>query len=143
MEQNVAAQKEKRKSEMKALQAQINPHFLYNTLDSIIWMAEAGQNDDVVLMTSALAKLLRQSISNDKEQVRVEEEMNYVQSYLTIQKMRYKDKLEYTIGVGVPNVQKRLQLYYGPEYGISYISRQGEGTVATVTIPLDGGENHE
>ena len=46
MEQNVAAQKEKRKSEMKALQAQINPHFLYNTLDSIIWMAEAGQNDD-------------------------------------------------------------------------------------------------
>ena len=187
-------------------------------------MAEAGQNDDVVLMTSALAKLLRQSISNDKEQVRVEEEINYVQSYLTIQKMRYKDKLEYTIdvdpeicgvsiikfaiqplvenaiyhglkykdtkgkisihgyvrgkkgyititddgvgmdeetlkyifdekqkkekkpksnGVGVPNVQKRLQLYYGPEYGISYISRQGEGTVATVTIPLDGGENHE
>ena len=99
MEQNVAAQKEKRKSEMKALQAQINPHFLYNTLDSIIWMAEAGQNDDVVLMTSALAKLLRQSISNDKEQVRVEEEMNYVQSYLTIQKMRYKDKLEYTIDV--------------------------------------------
>ena len=224
MEQNVAAQKEKRKSEMKALQAQINPHFLYNTLDSIIWMAEAGQNDDVVLMTSALAKLLRQSISNDKEQVRVEEEINYVQSYLTIQKMRYKDKLEYTIdvdpeicsvtiikfaiqplvenaiyhglkykdtkgkisirgyvrgkkgyititddgvgmdeetlrcifdekqkkekkpksnGVGVPNVQKRLQLYYGAEYGISYISRQGEGTVATVTIPLDGGENHE
>lgn len=210
--------------EFKALQAQINPHFLYNTLDSIIWMAEAGQNDDVVLMTSALAKLLRQSISNDKEQVRVEEEINYVQSYLTIQKMRYKDKLEYTIdvdpeicgvsiikfaiqplvenaiyhglkykdtkgkisihgyvrgkkgyititddgvgmdeetlkyifdekqkkekkpksnGVGVPNVQKRLQLYYGPEYGISYISRQGEGTVATVTIPLDGGENHE
>ena len=65
MEQNIYEQKQKRKSEMKALQAQINPHFLYNTLDSIIWMSEAGENDQVVLMTSALAKLLRQSISND------------------------------------------------------------------------------
>ena len=54
-----------------------------------------------------------------------------------------KEKKPKSNGVGVPNVQKRLQLYYGPEYGISYISRQGEGTVATVTIPLDGGENHE
>ena len=62
MEQNIYEQKQKRKSEMKALQAQINPHFLYNTLDSIIWMSEAGENDQVVLMTSALAKLLRQSI---------------------------------------------------------------------------------
>ena len=54
-----------------------------------------------------------------------------------------KEKKPKSNGVGVPNVQKRLQLYYGPEYGISYISRQGEGTVATVTISLDGGENHE
>lgn len=221
MEQNIYEQKQKRKSEMKALQAQINPHFLYNTLDSIIWMSEAGENDQVVLMTSALAKLLRQSISNDREQITVAEEIDYVRSYLTIQKMRYKDKLEYTIdveerildvriikfvlqplvenaiyhglkyketkgnldirgyrrgnrvclvvaddgagmeeselehilekkekktksnGVGVYNVQKRLQLYYGPEYGISYISRKGEGTVATVTIPLDGGKSNE
>ena len=55
-------------------------------------------------------------------------------------KNRKKEKKPKSNGVGVPNVQKRLQLYYGPEYGISYISRQGEGTVATVTIPLDGGE---
>lgn len=99
MEQNIYEQKQKRKSEMKALQAQINPHFLYNTLDSIIWMSEAGENDQVVLMTSALAKLLRQSISNDREQITVAEEIDYVRSYLTIQKMRYKDKLEYTIDV--------------------------------------------
>lgn len=221
MEQNVYEQKQKRKSELKALQAQINPHFLYNTLDSIIWMSEAGKSEEVVLMTSALARLLRQSISNAKEEVSIGEEIDYVRSYLTIQKMRYKDKLEYSIemspeinhvriiklalqpivenaiyhglkyketkgninidgyklgrkayitisddgvgmdeetlahifdekqkehkanGVGVPNVQKRLQLYYGEEYGISYISRKGAGTVATITVPLDGGTNDE
>ena len=214
MEQNIYEQEEKRKNEMKALQAQINPHFLYNTLDSIIWMSEAGKNEEVVLMTSALAKLLRQSISNDRAKVTVSEEINYVKSYLTIQKMRYKDKLEFSInvspeimnvkiikfalqplvenaiyhglkyketkgnliiegykegekavlvvkddgigmdeetlkhifdgsqkgnksnGVGVPNVQKRIQLYFGPEYGITYRSRKGEGTEVTVTVPL-------
>lgn len=97
MEQNVEEQRQKRKSELMALQAQINPHFLYNTLDSIIWMAEWGKNKEVVLMTSSLAKLLRQSISNQNELVKVEDEVEYTRSYLTIQKMRYKDKLEYEI----------------------------------------------
>ena len=97
MEQNVEEQRQKRKSELMALQAQINPHFLYNTLDSIIWMAEWGKNKEVVLMTSSLAKLLRQSISNQNELVKVEDEVEYTKSYLTIQKMRYKDKLEYEI----------------------------------------------
>lgn len=97
MEQNLEEQRQKRKSELMALQAQINPHFLYNTLDSIIWMAEWGKNKEVVLMTSSLAKLLRQSISNQNEMVRIEDEVEYTRSYLTIQKMRYKDKLEYEI----------------------------------------------
>ena len=97
MEQNVEDQRQKRKSELMALQAQINPHFLYNTLDSIIWMAEWGKNKEVVLMTSSLAKLLRQSISNQNELVKVEDEVEYTRSYLTIKKMRYKDKLEYDI----------------------------------------------
>ena len=99
IEQNNAEQLEKRKSELNALQAQINPHFLYNTLDSIIWMAEGGNRRDVVLMTSSLAKLLRKSISNKNEMVTLEEEIEYTRSYLTIQKMRYVDKLEYEIEV--------------------------------------------
>ncbi|MDO5422124.1 MAG: sensor histidine kinase [Eubacteriales bacterium] len=105
MEANVQEQKEKRKSELQALQAQINPHFLYNTLDSIIWMAEWGKNKEVVLMTSSLAKLLRQSISNEKEIVTIEQEIDYTRSYLTIQKMRYKDQLEFEIDVD-PDILK-------------------------------------
>jgi two-component system sensor histidine kinase YesM len=213
MEENIYEQKQKRKNELKALQAQINPHFLYNTLDSIIWMAESNKNQEVVLMTSSLAKLLRQSISNENEVLTIEQEIAYIKSYLTIQKMRYKDKLEYEIdidadiyqneivklilqpivenaiyhgikfketmcllriqgysigndiiikiidngagmteealahifdehkhnyksnGVGVFNVQMRLWLYYGKNYGITYESVLGEGTTATITIP--------
>ncbi len=134
MEQNVEEQRQKRKSELKALQAQINPHFLYNTLDSIIWMAEWGKTKEVVLMTSSLAKLLRQSISNQNELVRVEEEVEYTRSYLTIQKMRYKDKLEYEILVS-PEVasQKIPKLVLQPlvenaiYHGIKY--KEGKGTV--------------
>lgn len=97
--QNIEEQRLKRKIELKALQSQINPHFLYNTLDSIIWMSEAGANKDVVLMTSSLAKLLRQSISNDDELVLIGGEIEYTKSYLTIQQMRYKDTLDFDINV--------------------------------------------
>ena len=99
IERNTKEQKEKRKMELNALQAQIQPHFLYNTLDSIIWMAEGGNNEDVVLMTSALAKLLRKSISNKRELVTVTEELEYTRSYLIIQKMRYQGELQYSIEV--------------------------------------------
>ena len=216
MEQNIREQEAKRKSELKALQSQINPHFLYNTLDSIIWMAEGKKNEEVVLMTASLARLLRQSISNEDEVVSIGQEIEYARGYLTIQKMRYKDKMEYQIdvdpsilnipliklvlqpvienaiyhglkykeskgfllvrgfpkdgnavlqviddgvgmdeetlehiyekhkvnyrsnGVGIYNVQKRLQLYYGNEYGITYESEVGKVTTATITIPGPG-----
>lgn len=215
MEQNINEQKAKRKSEMKALQSQINPHFLYNTLDSIIWMAESGKNEEVVLMTASLARLLRQNISNEEEEISIFEEVEYCRNYLTIQKMRYKDKLEFRIdvaseitscqiiklvlqplienaiyhglkykeskglleligyaagediifeirdngvgmdeetlnhiferhtvnyrsnGVGVYNVERRIKLTYGQDYGITYKSRPGEGTVARVCIPKE------
>lgn len=221
MEQNIHEQEQKRKSEMKALQSQINPHFLYNTLDSIIWMAEGKKNEEVVLMTASLARLLRQSISNEDEVVSIGNEIEYVRSYLTIQKMRYKDKLEFEIdvdpsikyikivklvlqpivenaiyhglkykeskgllivrgytrgenafieiadngvgmdaetlkhiferhkvnyhsnGVGVYNVQKRLQLHYGADYGITYRSEPGIGTTATIIIPRNQEGSHE
>lgn len=203
----------KRQAQYLALQNQINPHFLYNTLDSIIWMAEGKKNEEVVLMTASLARLLRQSISNEDEVVPIANEVEYARGYLTIQKMRYKDKLEFQIavdssilyipliklvlqpiienaiyhglkykeskgllivkgfmkdgnavlqviddgvgmdeetlahiydkhkvnyhsnGVGVYNVQKRLKLYYGEDYGITYTSELGKGTTATITIP--------
>ena len=96
---NAKEQELKRKSDLKALQAQINPHFLYNTLDSIIWMGEMGQNEDLVVMTSALARLFRISISRGKELIPLKDEVNHVLSYLTIQEMRYKDKFRYTIDV--------------------------------------------
>ena len=99
MDQNVRDQEAKRKSELKALQSQINPHFLYNTLDSIIWMAEGKKNEEVVLMTASLARLLRQSISNEDEVVPIAQEVEYARGYLTIQKMRYKDKMEFQIDV--------------------------------------------
>lgn len=99
IEEKVQAEKLKRKSELKALQAQINPHFLYNTLDSIIWMAESGKNKEVVKMTVQLARLLRQSISNGLEAVSIGQEVAYINSYLSIQKMRYRDQLNYQIDV--------------------------------------------
>ena len=221
MEQNVKEQEAKRKSELKALQSQINPHFLYNTLDSIIWMAEGRKYEEVVLMTASLARLLRQSISNEDEVVPLAREVEYAKGYLTIQKMRYKDKLEFEIdvepsilnipliklvlqpiienaiyhglkykeskgllqvkgfmkdgnavlqvidngvgmdeetlshiydkhkvnyrsnGVGVYNVQQRLVLYYGKDYGIIYHSEKGKGTTASVVIPGIQEESHE
>ena len=134
MEENIQEQREKRKSELKALQSQINPHFLYNTLDSIIWMAEGGKTDEVVLMTSSLAKLLRQSISNENEIVSIEKEIEYTKGYLTIQKMRYRDQLEFEIEVE-PGILKMsiVKLVIQPlvenaiYHGIKYL--EGKGTI--------------
>ncbi len=91
-------ERQKRKAELKFLQAQINPHFLYNTLDSIIWMAESNHKD-IVPMTENLAKLFRISISGGREIVSIREEIEHVLSYLNIQKMRYASKLDFKIDV--------------------------------------------
>ena len=208
----------KRKLELRTLQGQINPHFLYNTLDSIIWMIELGENERAIDMTSSLAKFFRLGISRGSETISIRTEIEYVQTYLAIQKQRYKDKLSYEIafspelfgqqilklliqplvenaiyhgikniegpgliriigqregdamiisicdngvgmeaaqlealaaglieprqssGVGVRNVQDRIRLYFGTEYGVRYESTLGAGTTATIRIPIISGE---
>ncbi len=89
-----------RKTELKALQAQINPHFLYNTLDSISWMCEQGKNAEAVLMVNALARLFRISISRGHELIPIRSEVQHAQSYLQIQSVRYKDQFSYEFDVG-------------------------------------------
>ena len=88
-----------RKTELKALQAQINPHFLYNTLDSIAWMCERGRNADAVQMVHALARMFRISISRGHELIPVRKELEHAESYLQIQKYRYKNQFTYTFDV--------------------------------------------
>ena len=88
-----------RKTELKALQAQINPHFLYNTLDSIQWMCERGKNESAVRMVGALGKLFRISISRGHELIPIRDELKHVESYLIIQKYRYSDRFEYIFDV--------------------------------------------
>jgi len=98
MDQVVKEQESKRKFELEALQAQINPHFLYNTLDSIIWMAESKDNK-VVQMTEALAKLFRIALNKGNEFITLENEIEHVRNYLIIQSMRYRNKFDYEITV--------------------------------------------
>jgi two-component system sensor histidine kinase YesM len=86
---------ELKKAELRALQAQINPHFLYNTLDTIIWMAEANRTAEVVEIVRALSSFFRLSLSKGKDWVTIGEELERIKSYLTIQKMRYRDILDY------------------------------------------------
>lgn len=99
MKEVVNEQKEKRKTELKALQNQINPHFLYNTLDSIVWLAENHRSEDVITTVVALARFFRISISRGETFIPVKDEISHIQNYLTIQKIRYVDKFEYTFEV--------------------------------------------
>ena len=210
-------EKNKRIAEMNVLQAQIKPHFMYNTLDTIRWMAEEHNEEDIVEIIEAFTNLLRISLSKGKEIISVKEELNHVQSYLTIQKIRYEDKLDYEIdfdenifnykliklilqplvenaiyhgikekrgngkilitgkiegnllcftvidngkgieeellnkinrmltnsseketevGYGIFNVNERIRLTYGEEYGLTYKSINGEGTIVELRHPI-------
>lgn len=86
-----------RESQLKALQSQINPHFLYNSLDSVIWLMRLKRQDEAVTMLSALSKLFRIALSRGNDLIMVSEEISHVQNYLVIQSTRYKQKLNYTI----------------------------------------------
>lgn len=208
-----------RKTELKALQAQINPHFLYNTLDSIAWMCEQGRNADAVNMVHALAKLFRISISKGHELIPIAKEIEHAESYLQIQKYRYKNRFTYhfhvdsscleylcnkiTIqpflenainhgldlmvdegridvsvfqggddilfhvedngvgmsqeqidaimaqgpkehgGIGIRNVNDRLQIYFGKEYGVKISSQLDMGTCVEIRMPKVKEGNYE
>ena len=88
-----------RRAELELLQSQINPHFLYNTLDTIVWLAEAGDQARVVSMVGSLSKFFRTSLGQGKDQVTIKDELDHVRSYLEIQQVRYQDILEYSIDV--------------------------------------------
>lgn len=88
-----------RRAELELLQAQINPHFLYNTFDSIIWLAEAHQDEEVIQMTTDLSTFFRNSLSRGRDIISLAEEKQQVESYLSIQQVRYHDILQYTIEI--------------------------------------------
>lgn len=88
-----------RSAELAALQAQINPHFLYNTLESIVWLSRAGRSRDVIHIVEAMTKLFRIGISGGRELITIRDELEHVKSYLTIQQIRYRDKIDYVIDV--------------------------------------------
>ena len=124
MKEIIQQQTERRKSELDALQSQINPHFLYNTLESITWMIEAQRNKEAVVMISELAKLLRVSLSRGKTIISIGEELQHSRSYMNIQRVRYKErfKVEFLIDEEIKNycivklvIQPLLEnaIYYG------------------------------
>ncbi len=214
MKEIVMEQNERRKSELDALQSQINPHFLYNALDSIVWMVEGERNDDAVFMISELAKLFRISLSKGRTIISLQDELQHAKSYMNIQKIRYKncfsidfdidsfiysycsvklilqpilenainygingmddcgeitvigrkedgkiilsvvdngigipeDEVNFILtdsdrvhkhgsGVGLVNVNNRIQILFGKDYGITIESELDEGTTVSVCIP--------
>ena len=94
MDDVVREQEERRRSELDALQSQINPHFLYNTLDSIVWMIEGERNDDAVFMVTQLASLFRISLSKGRTVISIKDELVHARNYMNIQKVRYKEAFE-------------------------------------------------
>jgi two-component system, sensor histidine kinase YesM len=226
LDSKIKEQENLKKAELRALQAQINPHFLYNTLDTIIWMSEAKKNDQVIEIVSALSSFFRISLSKGKDWITIGEEIERTKSYLTIQKMRYRDIMDYEIqvdeavsdytilklilqplvenalyhgiknkrqggtiivrakpknenqiqlevedngigftpeklaqlqveleddsgdiklesGFGIGNVNKRIRLYYGKQYGLSVKSEYYTGTCVTLVIPAIKDKNPE
>jgi two-component system, sensor histidine kinase YesM len=220
LDYKIQEQENIKKNELKLLQAQINPHFLYNTLDTIICMAETNKNASVIEIVTALTSFFRVTLSKGKDWIRIREEIEHVRSYLTIQKMRYHDILNFSVdvdesildgrilkltlqplvenaiyhgiknkrnggtiwvrgsmkspeliflevedngigftpgklaqvqadlnndsspveisetGFGINNVNKRIKLYYGQQYGLSIESQYLQGTKISLLIPI-------
>ena len=136
MEEIMRQQNERRKSELDALQSQINPHFLYNTLESITWMVEAQKNSEAVFMISELAKLLRVSLSRGKTIIPVKDELQHSRSYMNIQLARYKErfKTEFQVDEEIGNyciVKLVIQpiLENAIYYGVGHMDEDDDGKI--------------
>jgi two-component system sensor histidine kinase YesM len=133
MDEVVIEQERKRKSEFDALQAQINPHFLYNTLDSIVWMVESERYQEAIFMVTALANLFRISLSKGKNIITIREEIEHAQNYLYIQKIRYKNRFQIDIDID-PEINEccTIKLIVQPllenaiYHGVEYMDGEGE-----------------
>ncbi len=144
MQDLVVQQELKRQSELDALQSQINPHFLYNTLDSVVWMIEGGHDQEAVRMIGDLASLLRISISQGRTIIPVADEIRHARAYMEIQKIRYRNTFEVDFEVS-PEVESMatVKLIIQPilENAIYYGVREmdGEGEIR-VRAYLEGGD---
>lgn len=146
IQKNMEEQKNFQKAEMKALQAQITPHFLYNTFDTIVWLAEEGHTEEVVRITKAFSDFLRISLSRGHEWITIDQELDHIRNYLTIQKIRYADILNYTIDADEELLNtKMIKLVLQPlvenaiYHGIK--NKRGRG-VLKVSVHYEN-ENHE
>lgn len=108
LDQNIQEQKNLQKAEIRALQAQITPHFLYNTLDTIVWLAECGYNEEVVEVAMAFSNFYRIMLSSGRDFITVGEEVQHVREYLVIQSVRYQDILHYEIDVEERLKERRM-----------------------------------
>ncbi len=99
MRQRVRDERNLKKAELRTLQAQINPHFLYNTLDAIVWKAEAGEEKEVIHLTRALSDFFRISLSSGADWIPISQEKKHIAGYLSIQQTRYRDILRYEIDI--------------------------------------------
>jgi two-component system sensor histidine kinase YesM len=154
MIQAAEEQENSRKAEFRALQSQINPHFLYNTLDSIVWMSQASRHEEVMTMAVALSNFFRLTLNSGREIVTVGEEVEHARNYLVIQRMRYGDILDFEISVnpeitGFRMIRLTLQplienaIYHGLKTKrgggkIRIEGARGEGAVMAFTIRDNG-----
>ncbi|MBO4799819.1 MAG: sensor histidine kinase, partial [Lachnospiraceae bacterium] len=139
--EDVKSEQEKlRAIELQLLQEQINPHFLYNTLDTITWLSEMGENDQVILMVNSLSDFFRTGLSNGKSIVSIREEIKHVESYLKIQQFRYQDILDYEINVDesigeypIPKLTLQPLVENALYHGIK--NKRAKGTITISDIP--------
>ena len=110
IERNTEQEKQRRRTELALLQAQINPHFLYNTLDTIVWLIESGEITESINMVGSLSNFFRFSLSRGQNVISLKEEQQHIKSYLEIQHMRYRDLMEYEI-----DIPKELDDYIIPK----------------------------